>query len=137
MPPKFVICEEKVCTTCHLTLPRSAYYTQRRHQYGRCKSCENKRLAKYRAEKKLADNDLQGEKRCEACQKIVPMKQIADYGICRVVCVFHTIEDNCAIRSHTLPSLEMVNADSVQYMESLTIVPFRRRHMHFFKFVYI
>src|SRR5277367_3194273 len=83
MPPKFVICEEKVCTTCHLTLPRSAYYTQRRHQYGRCKSCENKRLAKYRAEKKLADNDLQGEKRCEACQKIVPMKQIADYGICR------------------------------------------------------
>src|SRR5277367_1838926 len=108
--PKIVIWEEKVCTTCHLNLPRSAYYTQRRHQYGRCKSCENKRLAKYRVEKRRADSELHGEKRCEACQESVPMRRIADYGICRGRCAFRAIEYNCATRSHTLLSLGMANA---------------------------
>ena len=108
MPPKFVIWEEKVCTTCHLNLPRSAYYTQRRHQYGRCKSCENKRLAKYRAEKKRADSKLTGEKRCEACLEIVPMRRIADYGICRGrVCIpCHRIQ-----LRHREPNVAVIRED--------------------------
>src|SRR5277367_477562 len=74
---------EKECATCHKTLPCSAYYMHVRNKYAQCKSCENKRLAKYRAAKKLADSELVGEKECEACHKIVPMKRIADTGICK------------------------------------------------------
>src|SRR5277367_5213217 len=74
---------EKECATCHLILSRSAFYTHSRNYYAHCKSCENKRLGKYRAEKKRAASELTGEKMCEACFKFVPMKRIADTGICR------------------------------------------------------
>src|SRR5277367_601007 len=98
----------KECGTCNKTLPRSAYYTHTRNKYAHCKSCENKRLAKYRADKKRADSQLVGEKLCEACYKIVPMKRIADTGICkgRVCKACHIIQLH-----HKDPHMAVINKD--------------------------
>ena len=72
----------RVCLTCKRNLPRSAYCTDARHKYPHCKSCENKRLALYRAKKVNEQQELTGHfKECEACHKFIQSTRFATTGI--------------------------------------------------------
>jgi len=79
----------KECVTCKKMLPRSAYYTDTRHNYPHCRECERKRLAKYRA-KKAEEYAAAGAtlKECRACYAQFPVSNMAKSGMCAgLICV--------------------------------------------------